>query len=65
MAQMLNGLKKLYTGEKAFERQLSLFSICGIAGLITGYIAIANQGYIEITNIQKICFTILLPEESF
>ncbi len=60
MAQMLNGLKKLYTGEKAFERQLSLFSICGIAGLITGYLAIANQGYIEITNIQKICFTILL-----
>lgn len=60
MAQMLNGLKKLYSGDKAFERQLSLFSICGIAGILSGYLNLATQGIIEISNIQKIIFTILL-----
>ena len=60
MAQMLNGLKKIYSGEKAFERHISLFSICGIAGILNAYIALANQGLIDISNIQKICFTILL-----
>lgn len=60
MAQMLNGLKKLYSGDKAFERQLSLFSICGIAGILSGYLNSATQGIIEISNIQKIIFTILL-----
>lgn len=60
MAQMLSGLKKLYSGNKAFERQLSFFSICGIAGILSGYLNLATQGIIEITNIQKIIFTILL-----
>lgn len=59
MAQMLNGLKKLYSVEKAFERHLSLFSICGISGIFSTYIALANQGIIEISNIRKICFLIL------
>ena len=60
MSQMINGLKKIYSGEKAFERHLSLFSICGIAGILSGYINLATQGIIEISNIQKIVFTILL-----
>lgn len=60
MAQMLNGLKKIYSGEKAFERHISLFSICGIAGILNAYIVLANQSLIDISNIQKICFTILL-----
>ena len=47
MAQMLNGLKKIYSGEKAFERHISLFSICGIAGILNGYIVLANQGYFQ------------------
>lgn len=59
MSQMINGLKKIYSGEKAFERHLSFFSICGIAGIFSTYIALANQGIIEIPNIQKICFVIL------
>lgn len=60
MTQMLEGLKKLYSGDKAFERQLSLFSICGIAGILSGYLNLVTQGIIEISNIQKIIFTILL-----
>lgn len=60
MAQMLNGLKRLYSGDKAFERQLSLFSICGIAGILSGYLNLTTQGIIETSNIQKFVFTILL-----
>lgn len=56
MTQMLEGLKKLYCGEKAFERHLSLFSICGIVGIFSAYIALANQEIIEISNIQKLGF---------
>lgn len=60
MAQMLNGLKILYSGEKAFERQLSLFSICGIVGLVSGYLTLAQQGIIEITITNKILISLAL-----
>ena len=36
---MIEGLKKLYTGEKVFSRQLMLFSICGIIGLFNALVS--------------------------
>lgn len=60
MAQMLNGLKLFFTGEKAFERQITLFSICGIAGLINGYLSLENQNLTTTSLEEKILFSILL-----
>lgn len=57
---MFDGLKKLYKGEEAFQRQICLFSICGIAGLINGYIALAEQSINDITLTLKIVFGIIL-----
>ena len=41
---MINGLKKLFSGSNALPRQISFFSICGIAGLLNGYFALETQG---------------------
>ena len=40
---MINGLKKLFSGSNALPRQISFFSICGIAGLLNGYFALETQ----------------------
>ena len=60
MSQMIKGLKKLYTGKNALPRQISLFSICGITGLLNGYLALDAQGILEVNIYQKIIFTALL-----
>ena len=60
MTQMLNGLKRLYTGKNTLPRQISLFSICGIAGLLNGYFALETQGLTEAGIAQKIIFAIFL-----
>ena len=60
MTEMLNGLKKLYKGKNAFARQISLFSICGIAGLFNGYLALETQGLAEVNISQKVVFSVFL-----
>ena len=60
MTQMINGLKKLFSGSNALPRQISFFSICGIAGLLNGYFALETQGLIEVSIYQKVIFATLL-----
>ncbi len=43
---MLEGLKKLYKGEDAFQRHVTLFSICGTFGLFEAYVQM-NPGVWE------------------
>ena len=38
--KMLEGLKTLYSGKDAFSRQITLFSLCGIFGLIDVYVTV-------------------------
>ena len=60
MANMREALKYLYTGQNALQRQICLFSICGIAGLINGYIALAEQLYNDASIYTKIIFAGLI-----
>ena len=61
MAKMLEGLKYLYSGVNWKQRQLSLFSICGIAGLLNGFISPAGiEDIIEISIFNKIMITLAL-----
>ena len=60
MANMLEGLKYLYSGVNWKQRQITLFSICGIAGLINGYLSLNAQGLIEIPLYQKAALAMLL-----
>lgn len=39
MAKMCEGFSRLFSGKEAFPRQLTLFSICGIIGLMQGCFA--------------------------
>lgn len=59
MAKMREALACLYKGENALQRQICLFSICGIAGLINGYMALVEQYYNDATIYLKIGFAIL------
>lgn len=59
MAKMLEGLKTLYTGEKSFTRQLTLFSICGIVGLLNAFIQLEKNSLVEVSVAQKVAFLIL------
>lgn len=54
--RMLEGLKKLYKGEEAFQRHITLFSICGTLGLFEAYVQM-NPGTVE--NIVLSLFAIL------
>lgn len=56
---MIDGLKRLYGGEKIFSCQLTLFSICGIIGLLNAYVSLEKSYLAEVTSIQKIAFVIL------
>ncbi len=42
MAKMIEGFTNLFTTKDAFPRGLTLFSICGIVGLLQGYIALGE-----------------------
>lgn len=53
---MIEGLKKLYSGENAFQRHIVLFSICGIVGLFEAYVQM-NPGRLE--NIGMFLLSIL------
>lgn len=59
VARLLEGVKKLYKGKDAINRQICLFSICGIIGLVNAYLALGIQNINEVTLLQKIIFGIL------
>lgn len=59
MAKLLEGFKSLYCGKDAFERQIMLFSVCGILGLFNAFIGFEKQGLAEVTSFQKITYLIL------
>ena len=40
MSRMKDGFNRLFCGQNVFDRQLTLFSICGIIGLFQGYLAL-------------------------
>ena len=53
---MIEGIKKLYTGEKTFSRQLTLFSVCGIIGLFNALVSLDKLALAEVTLLQKCAF---------
>lgn len=53
---MLEGFRKLYTGKDAFQRHITLFSICGTLGLFEAYVQM-NPGVYE--NIILSLFAVL------
>lgn len=57
MTRMLEGFKYLYSGVNWKQRQLTLFSICGITGL---FFALYSQDMTDLTIWQKIIFTAIL-----
>ena len=59
MARLLEGIKKLYTGKDTLNKQICLFSVCGILGLANAYLALGIQNINEITTLQKGLFAIL------
>lgn len=58
MTQMINGLKILFSGQNTFFKQVTLFSVCGIAGLLNAYLSL---GIIEDINEVTLLQKILLP----
>lgn len=65
MAKMREALACLYKGENALQRQICLFSICGIAGLINGYMALVEQYYNDATIYLEIGLALLIILFSF
>lgn len=53
VARLLEGVKNLYKGKDAINRQICLFSICGIIGLVNAYLALGIQNINEVTLLQK------------
>ena len=60
MARMLNAMKILFNSKDFLDKQLCLFSICGTLGLVTGYLALWQESYVELDIIQKILFVLLV-----
>ena len=60
MARMLSAIKILFSGKGFLDKQLCLFSICGMLGLITGYLALWQENYVELDIAQKILFVLLV-----
>lgn len=57
---MIDGIKKVFAGNDALARQISLFSICGIAGLVNGYFALYSENMSTMALAAKISLTFLL-----
>ncbi len=57
---MIEGIKRVFKGKELLARQIALFSICEIAGLIKGYFALNTQNMSEMALGLKITFTVLL-----
>lgn len=56
---MLEGLKKLFSGSDIFSKQLTLFSICGVMGLLYAFMSMEKIGISDVSLIQKVIFQIL------
>ena len=56
MARLIEGIKILYSGKDWINRQICLFSVCGILGIINTYLALEMQSVNEVTIAQKILF---------
>ena len=54
--KIIEGLKKIYSGNDVFPRHLSLFSLCGIAGLVDVYAM--SEGINSLNLIGLICYII-------
>lgn len=54
MAKMKEAIKILFSGENTADKQICLFSLCGIIGLTCGILALEVQNIIEISILQKI-----------
>ncbi len=65
MAKMREALACLYKGENALPRQICLFSICGVAGLINGYMSLVEQYYNDANIYLKIGLAVLIILFSF
>lgn len=57
---MLNAIKIMFSGKDFIDKQLCLFSICGLLGLGTGYLALWQENYVEISLLQKILFVAMI-----
>ena len=53
MTKMLEGLKTIYSGNNIVNKQIQLFSLCGIAAILGGYLSLAVQGINEIKPFDK------------
>ena len=60
MSRMLSAVRILFSGKEFLDKQLCLFSVCGLLGLMTGYLALWQENYIELTLFQKILFVVLV-----
>lgn len=60
MAKMFEALKLIYSGKDIINRQICLFSVCGTAGLINGYLALAHRNINELTQLYKVFFALLI-----
>ena len=60
MSRMLSAVRILFSGKEFLDKQLCLFSVCGLLGLMTGYLALWQENYIELTLFQKILFIVLV-----
>ncbi len=62
MAKMFEGFVNLLSGKDAFPRQITLFSICGIAGLFQGYIALGEADIVwkYMLAVVSVIFTLFL-----
>ncbi len=52
---MIEGLKRLFSGDDVFHRQLTLFSICGIVGVFEAFV---NSGA-SISPLQKVAYIVV------
>lgn len=58
MARMLEAVKNLYKGSDVINRQICLFSVCGILGLIFGYVTLISQNSVNMNIFLKILLCI-------
>lgn len=57
---MIEGIKKVFTGKEILPRQISLFSLCGIAGLVNGYFALNSENMAGLSLQVKVLLTAFL-----
>ena len=53
MSKMLEGIKTIYSGNNVLNKHIQLFSLCGIIGIMAGYLSLVTQGINEIKPLDK------------